>query len=183
MEVKGTAFIARKQMIETTRGAAAWSGFLQRLRAKESFYNVPVLPVTLIPVRSFLCANNLIIQDFFAGDPRANWRMGEASAEWALMQGPLKTMMGNRSFARFANTGPAIWQAYYTAGTCHVEVKQSAVEVFIDGVPVPDVYFEYGVLGYYKRGLELASGGAIECTKRKGFSSGDAHVHYTLEVR
>jgi hypothetical protein len=52
-------------------------------------------------------------------------------------------------------------------------------------VPEPDrhVYFEFNPLGYLRRGLALTGATVLETECVKGYSRGDAEVHYRFVVQ
>ncbi len=52
----------------------------------------------------------------------------------------------------------------------------------IASVPTRHVYFEYAVLGYVRRGIELAGSATATLQRLKGFSNGDAEVHDRISV-
>ena len=53
----------------------------------------------------------------------------------------------------------------------------------LTGVPIKHVHFEFTVMGYVKRGLELI-GTTIESTQAvTGFSTGEQDVHYRFTVK
>jgi hypothetical protein len=44
------------------------------------------------------------------------------------------------------------------------------------------VYFEYAIVAYFKRGLELVGARKVTMRRIKGFSIGGADVHYEYQL-
>ncbi len=183
MDVKGVAFIAREQFIRAVFGARIWEELITEVRNKIPFFKDHILPSTLIPVQEFLKFNDKLIEKLYEGDESTYWKFGEKSAEWALTEGPYHKFLDNKQLDQFIHTLPAIWNIYFTAGKPQVTVvNQNEFEVMITQVPVAHVYFEYLVLGYTKRGLELAGAKTVDLTAVRGFSKGDKDIHYRIKT-
>jgi hypothetical protein len=178
MNVKGAAFLARRSLVIASFGEEKWNALLARLAKREPFFRDIVLPVTQIPAQKFLLFNEMLIAEFFGGDPKANWRLGEKGAEWALGEGPYKHLVKSRDVDAFIATAPKLWSTYYDEGAARAVRQGSILDMRLMHIPVSDVFFEYAVLGYFKRGLELVGANVKETRCIKGFSKGDHEVHY-----
>lgn len=183
MNVKGTAFLARKTMIERDRGEAVWRGFLDEVAHKIPYFRQPVLPVTKIPAETFLAFDDELVRRFFGGDKNVYWDLGERSAEWAFKEGPNKGVFWKGDWRGFLANTPAIWWSYFSAdGELKVAIDEQGADLRIVDVPIHHLYFEYTVLGYLRRGLTLSGAKSVKLTCLEGFSKGDSEIHYRVDV-
>lgn len=182
MEVKGTAFIARKTMLEKEHGAARFDEVLQKVIARDPVFATPILATTRLPLDAFIRFNEAVVRELYAGDDQSYFRFGEASAQWALTAGPYKHLVENKSIREFAASAPNIYRNYFTSGDAQAEVDGARVTLRLFGIDVPHVYFEYAIMGYFKRGLELVSGKKIQMTRERGFSKRDPDVLYRFGI-
>lgn len=180
MQVKGTAFLARKALLGEQIGEDVWNAFVAEIGETIPIFADPIVAVTNIPVHDFLAFTDALVERFFDGDPQAHWRLGVASADWALTDGPYAVFFETRDIAGFLRTGPHLWRAYYSAGVFAGTLDQARgiVDVKITGLDVKHVHFELNVMGYIKRGLELVGAKVKEVQPVLGFSQGDPEVHY-----
>ena len=184
MNVKGTAYLARVSYLKQTLGEPAWEQFIAEYAKKVPRFGENVLPTTRIPAQDFVALNDEIVRRFFDGDDQSYWAMGRASGEWGLRQGPYKNFIDSKNYEQFLATGAALWSAYFDAGTLKSwwNAEAHLGEATITGVPIPHVYFEYAVMGYIERALELTGATIRETRRLKGFSRGDDSVHYQFVV-
>ena len=183
MEVKGTAFIARKSMLEREHGPDRFEEVLHKVAETEACFRAPVLATTRLPIKSFMKFNDMVVKELYAGDEHSYFRFGEASAAWALSPtGPYKHLVTNKSVPEFAASAHNIYRNYFTEGDARSEVHGNKVTLQLVDIATPHVYFEYAIMGYFKRGLEMVSGGHVRMTRKRGFSKGDADVLYEFEL-
>jgi len=180
MEVKGTFFVGRKQFIESRFGEAAWSGFIAALAVEDPVFLRPILATTLVPVASYLRFQEFSLKRFFDGDERAFWQIGEQSGAWALTDGPYKHYRQNqREFSEFVERClPLIWSSYFTRGELKTSCLGDTVEGQIVDLPIWHVCFEYAVMGFMRRAIELAGFPVRQQLRIKGVSAGDQAIHY-----
>jgi hypothetical protein len=186
MEVKGTAFLARKSYLSREHGAARFDALVALVAERDPIFRDPIVATTPIPVDAFLRFNEAVVRDLCGGDDQSYFRFGAASADWALTEGPYKHLVADKSVARFAASAPIIYRIYFTDGEARAEASGAdRVDTFLTGIEPHHVYFEYAVMGYFARGLGMITGGRVEMKVHRGFSRGDADVHYEfrLEVR
>ncbi len=183
MDVKGTAVVARRTYLVATFGEDAWDTFFDAWRQDEAAFRSGIISVSTVPVAAFLRFNEAVVEHFYAGDVSAHWRFGQASADWALRQGPYQSFLASRDTERFLRTSPTLWKAYYSAGSfrCQWDPQRRVVEAYVE-VPVRHVHFELNVMGYLTRALELTGVTIAEQHVVEGFTQGDARVHYRLEL-
>jgi hypothetical protein len=183
MLVKGTAFIARKTMIEHELGAGRFADVLRKVAETEPVFRAPILATTRIPIEPFLRFNEVVVHDLYHGDVYSYFRFGEMSAAWGL-GGPYKHLVTNKSVPEFVASAPGIYRNYFSEGEAKGALDGDDVTLRIFGIDVPyrHVYFEYGITGYFNRGLELVTGRKITMTRERGFSKGDADVLYHFAI-
>lgn len=182
MMVKATGLLARKRMLAAEFGADKWEEFYQEFAEQEPFFRRALLATTLVPAEIYVKLNDALIQRFYDGDSHAHWRFGEKSAEWAFAEGPYKTIFFTGDFKRFLADVPAIFKTYYTEGEARTSQDGNVLEVWLDGIPFHHVYFEYTVMGYIKRGLELTGARGLVVAPIRAFSLGHPDVHYRFTV-
>lgn len=184
MEVKGTAFLARKQLFVAELGEARFDEFLRRFAEKEPVFRNPILATTILPIRPFLALNDAIVKELYGGDIQSYFVLGEKSAEWSLTQGPYRNLRESRSLESFAGMGRVLYGNFFTGGRAETKLVGNVVELRIDGIErdLHHPYFEYAICGYFKRGLELVGGGRVEMKRVRGFTKGDPDVFYTYTL-
>ena len=185
MEVKGTAFLARKAMIEREHGPVRFEEVMRKAALRDAVFKTAILATTRLPMDAFLRLNDLFVAELYDGDEQSYFRFGEQSAAWALSpDGPYRRLVTNRSVAEFVASAPAIYRNYFDEGEARAEGHGDDIRLMILGVPEPHrhVYFEYAIMGYFKRGLEMVSGRRVKMTAHKGFSKGDAEVVYRYQL-
>lgn len=185
MQVKGTAFLARRALLEKDIGASQVRTFLDRFMASHPELPLPILPTSLIPIEAFLELNDEIVRDLYGGDEASYWHFGRMSGEWALTEGPYRRVREEKSLERFVASGSALYRNYFTEGQARAAMESSgAISLWITGIPprFHHVYFEYAIVGYFERGLEMVSGKTVKHTRIAGFSAGDEHVEYRYRL-
>jgi hypothetical protein len=178
MEIKGTAFLSRQAAVVADNGEAAWRAFLAEYAKRDAVFTKPVLPVSWLPVESFLGFSEALLARFYKDDPMAYWTFGEKGVEHALTRGQLKVMFSQADYRRFLLFFPGVWKSYFNAGDAQVESSDEHTDLRITGVSRPHLYFEYITMGFMKRGLELLGAKAVRSERLKGFSKGDAECLY-----
>lgn len=184
MDVKGTAFLARKVMLIEEIGEEAYNLFLAEVAQREPIFGQSIVATTLIPIRSFIAFNEAIVDRFFDGDRNAYLRFGEKSAEYALLIGPYKRIRETSSIAAFVESARFIYQGYYTAGRAEGCIDGDDADLKIHGIPADcrHLYFEYAIAAYVRRGIELTGLRSTSMTRVLGFSRGDDEIHYRYHV-
>jgi hypothetical protein len=168
VQVKGTAYLARKNQILKTRGEKAWDDFVARLAEEVPFFKKPILQTTGIPHESFLRFQELLIGEFFDGKDEAYWTMGAAAAEWALTEGPYKAFIASKDVRSFVLTFPALWRNYFDTSDVEMSFMPGEIRVQARGLPTWHQYFEFLVMGYFTRALELLGARSIHSQRVRG---------------
>jgi hypothetical protein len=159
MFVKGTAFLGRRSAIVQAFGEERWKTFL----AMQDPVFRDVLPTTRIDVHKFLALQDAILKEFFNNDFNMLFAYGEKSAEWALVEGPYKTFIRDKDLARFVKEVlPFTWGVYYSEGSSTPTLEGNTVHLRVHDLPVMHPYFEYVVMGWVKRALELVTGKRVK---------------------
>ncbi len=182
MEVKGVAFLARKQSIINKFGEEKWKQFMNKLKEEDNYFNTTILATTWIPVEKFLKFQDAVTNEFFGGDNTTLWELGEQSAEYGLKEGPYKVFIQNKDVRKFTEQAvPMIWSSYYTEGQMIAKYDGTKVDIIVKDLPVKHAYFEFVPMGYVKRAYEIISGKSVKLKKineqsdSKGYS-----YHYEL---
>ena len=185
MDVKGTAFLARKAMLIQEIGEARCNEFLARYALVDPLFAESILATTTIPIARFIAFQEAMVRDLYAGDRMSYFRFGEKSAEWSLTVGPYKHLRETKSLEKFAELGRLLYQNFYTAGQAETTiVGNNKVELRLFGIPEEHhhVYLEYSITAYFKRGLELVGARSVMMRRITGFSVGDFDVHYVYRL-
>jgi hypothetical protein len=180
MDVKGTAFLARKMMLVEEVGEQGYAEVLAEIARKEPIFNQPIVATSLIPIRAFVAFNEALIARFYDGDPNAYLRFGEKSAEYGLLVGPYKRIRETNSVAVFVESARIIYQGYYTAGRAEGSLTGDVADLKVLGIHEDHryLYLEYAIAGYVRRGIELVGLHSVGMERVQGFSSGDDTIHY-----
>lgn len=183
MRVKGTAYHARLNLLRAKWGDRKLDEYVAAFCERHPRFPRNVLPSTWIPAAEFLALIDAIVDDVYHGDPLSLWQIGEASAEWTLTEGPYKNLLETRDLRRFAALAKAMYANFFDAGSARSEYHDDRVDLWIEGIPAPlrHLYFEYSVVGYFRRGLELL-GQRVRPECEQGFSKGDSSVLYRLHL-
>jgi serine/threonine protein kinase len=185
MKVKATTLLSRRATLVEKVGEPAYEQFMRHVADEIPFFRAPMLPSTQIPVADFLKFNDLLVDRFYNGDKRMYWTFGEQSGEWLSKNGPYVAQFQRGDYKRFWAILPAFWKTFYSEGEARVSSatesgRRSVLEIEIVS-PVEHVYFEYSVLGFVKRGLEVL-GARVRVERLKGFSSGDREIRYRFTI-
>jgi hypothetical protein len=184
MNVKGTAFLARKLLLEHEFGEADAKRMLDEAVAAVPTFPKLVLASTSIPMGPFLALQDEILRRYFAGDPQSFFHFGELSADWALVKGPYKSLAA-KDIDSFISQGLAIYRTYFDVGNASTVLRDGLVEYRITGIPKEfrHVYVEYATVGYFKRGLEILGAINTDVKRVHGFSIGSEDVFYEIHFR
>ncbi len=184
MEVKGTALLARRGFLDKEHGAGTFERILAEQARVDPVFRAPVLATTRMPIEPFLRLNERIVSELYGGDDRSYLHVGLQSAEWALGEGgPYRSLVKDRDVAAFARSAPLIYRNYFTEGEAEATTAGNEVTLHLHGIPIPHNYFEYAIVGYFRRGLELVSGRSVTEKCVRGFSKGDRDVLYRYTLR
>jgi hypothetical protein len=184
MDVKGTAFLARKVMLIEEIGEERCTQFLSEFARKEPTFDQPISATTLIPLPAFIALNEEIIATFYGSDPLSYLRFGEKSAEYALTIGPYKRIRETNSIQAFVEGARHIYQNYYTAGRAEGSMHDNVADLKVHGVPSEHrhIYLEYVSCAYFRRGIEILSCHSVTMTRILGYTSGDEEIHYRYAI-
>lgn len=184
MQIKGTAYHARLMLLRSKWGDARVDAFLETFRKQHPRFPTTVLPTTWLPATDFLALIDAIVVDVYGGDTESLWEIGEMSALFTLREGPYRNLLDTKDAVKFAGLGKAMWANFFDAGEAHSELHGDTVDVQITGVPAEHrhLYFEYSVMGYFRRGLELLEQ-KTRTERIAGFSKGDARIHYRFHLQ
>ncbi|MCA9592021.1 MAG: hypothetical protein KC776_01885 [Myxococcales bacterium] len=183
MRVKGTAYHARLNLLRSKWGEEKVAAFLKGFHERHPSFPRKVLATTWMPADEFLKLNDAIVDEVYDGDDESLWELGEASAAWTLKDGPYKNLLETRDTRRFANLAKVMYANFFDTGSARSDYQPERVDLWIEGIPdgLQHLYFEYSVVGYFRRGLELL-GETVRSECVEGFSKGDPRVFYKLHL-
>jgi hypothetical protein len=180
MAVRGSFFAGRKAFIIHQFGEARWARFLAKLSEREPIFREQILVTMRVPMSAYIAFQDAIIHDFFGGKEEAYFAIGEASAKWALTEGPYRSYRNNpQSHKKFIlQSLPLLWSAYHTKGKAELSLNENVVRLRIHGIPVRHISLEYTVIGYVKMALHLIGLRKITAKRIQGFSAGNREIEY-----
>jgi hypothetical protein len=190
VEVKGTAFLARRAMLVREFGEERFNKFLAFVAEREPLFGRPILATTIMPFKSFLVFNDTIVHELYNGDVDSYFAFGEASAEWSLTEGPYRHLAASKSLDQFAGMGKLLYANFFTEGRAETAMRpggtgnRRVIDLKLLDIPreCHHPYMEYAIPGYFKRGLELVSPDRVTMRALRGFSKGHPDVHYEFVI-
>jgi hypothetical protein len=75
---------------------------------------------------------------------------------------------------------PIIWKMYYTEGNLDIKYETGIFNVSVLNLPINHYYFEYVVMGYCNKILELCGAKSITYDKVKTIDKGDKEINYVF---
>lgn len=177
MNVKGSAWLARRSMLIAEFGQDAYDAFVAELCREDPTFDVPSLPTSKVPIEGFLRFNDRAIDRFYGGDLETYFTFGAASADYFSSGGPYQKTFFSADWHTFLRRAPLLWAQVYDEGEVQV-VDGEAVEVRVVRAPVKHVYFEYFIVAFVARGMEILHAPAFRQERVRGFSNGDDEVYY-----
>jgi len=183
MNVKGTAYITRKDTIIKNFGEERWKSFSAALAAKDKYFSQTIMNITLIPLDKFIIFLDEVLKEFFNNDKMHYWKLGEKSAEFSLSQGgPYHSYLLTKDIKQLVETAmPKIWSTYFDGGTFTSRLENNVAHITISGLPTKHIYFEYLVMGYLRQALVIFGKKAVEHRVR-GFSLGNNDIYYQFVI-
>jgi len=184
MNVKGTAYLTRKDTIIKAFGEERWNSFITRLTAKDKYFSQMIMSVSLIPLDKFILFLDDVLKEFFSNDNTHYWKLGEKSAEFALSQGgPYHSYLLTKDIKQFVEAGmPKLWSTYFDGGIFTARFENNTVHITIAGLPTKHIYFEFLVMGYVRQALIIFGKKVVEHRVR-GFSLGNNDIYYKFELK
>jgi hypothetical protein len=180
VKVKGSAVLARKDIVHRRFGAEAWSKLVDDMAKQLPSFQSPIVASSLVPIREFLAFHDELVRRFFHGNTKVYLELGAESAEWALTKGPYKKYLAGKDLTGFVQAIPNLSAAYWEDAqtTYDATLDGNVVELEVSGLPVWHPYFEYLVAGYIKRALELLCGGPVRSERLKGGAGTDYRYRF-----
>jgi hypothetical protein len=172
MTVKGSAFLARKFLLEKEfgdlHGSARARSMFEEVVAAVPSLPAQILATTPIPMGAYLQFQDELLRRHFKNDPRAFFRFGEASAEWSLTNGPYRRLVADRDLVSLAAQGAVFYRNYYDTGFSVTAFEGDHVSQRLQGIPAP----------FHHVFLEYATAVPIRLERVRGFSVRDPDIHY-----
>jgi hypothetical protein len=184
MNVKGTAYLTRKDTIIKAFGEESWNSFIAKLAAKDKYFSQMIMNITLIPLDKFILFLDDVLKEFFNNDCTHYWMLGEKSAEFSLSPGgPYHSYLLTKDIKQFVEAVmPKIWSTYFDGGTFTARLDNNVAHIKIAGLPTKHIYFEFLIMGYLRKTLLIFGKKAVE-QRVRGFSLGDNDIYYKFELR
>lgn len=184
MNVKGTAYLTRKDTIIKAFGEERWNSFSAKLVAKDIYFSQMIMNITLIPLDKFILFLDDVLKEFFNNDKMHYWKLGEKSAEFALSPGgPYHSYLLTKDIKQFVESGmPKLWSTYFDGGTFTARFENNVAHITIAELPTQHIYFEYLVMGYVRQALHIFGKKAVE-HRIRGFSTGNNDIYYKFEIK
>ena len=184
MNVKGTAYLTRKDTIIKAFGEQRWNSFSAKLVAKDKYFNNLIMNITLIPLDKFILFLDEVLNEFFNNDNMHYWKLGEKSADFALSPGgPYHSYLLTKDIKQFVESGmPKLWSTYFDGGTLTARFENNVVHLTIAGLQTKHIYFEFLVMGYVRQALIIFGKKAVE-RRIRGFSMGNNDIYYQFEIQ
>jgi hypothetical protein len=183
MNIKGTAFVTRKDTIIKAFGEERWNSFSAKLAAKDKYFSQTIMTVTLIPLDKFIIFLDDVLKEFFNNDNNHYWKLGEKSADFSLAEGgPYHAYLLTKDIKQFVESGmPKLWSTYFDGGIFTSRLENNVVHITITGLPTKHIYFEFLIMGYIRQALVIFGKKAVE-RRIRGFSVGNNDIHYQFEL-
>ncbi len=186
MNVKGLAYQSRRDQTISEYGEERWNDFFEKFKESNPFFNQIILPTSEIPIEEFIRFQEEIVKEFYNGDEKIYWKFGERSAETSLSEGgPLHIFVKKKGLSALENFTkkilPSIWPIYYDEGRTVTTLKGNIIHASILDLPLYHIYFEYVVMGYIQKGLELIGVPVKETIKVKS-SANDSYYNFVLDL-
>lgn len=184
MNVKGTAYLTRKDTLIKAFGEQRWNAFSAKLAEKDKFFSTMIMNITLIPLDKFILFLDEVLKEFFNNDNMQYWKLGEKSADFALSPGgPYHSYLLTKDIKQFVEGGMLkLWSTYFDGGTLTAKFDNNIIHITISGLPTKHIYFEYLVMGYLRQAIVIFGKKAVEHRVR-GFSIGNSDIYYQFEIK
>ncbi len=182
MRAKNTTLIARRKGIIDEFGDPAWTAFARERSGRFPILAQPLVATSSLPIDEFLQINDEILKHFYQGKEKHYLDLGRASAQWALTEGPYKRFV-QQDVGAFVKSLPAIWTTYYSETKSRLVGEldpQRVVHLKVLDLGMWHPYFEYLVVGYVQRGLEIVTDAKVPCQAVKSGPSATTEIYYRL---
>ena len=178
MTIKGTAYLARRQLLEGTIGSAKLDALLAEVARSHPVFSGPILASTRIPMSQWIALSDAIIDRFYGGDAEAGyWRIGQESADFALA-GPYRNLVRDRDLGAFAQAVATAWKTYYSHGYAEGTWEGDVFRYRIEDVPVQHICLEFTACAWVERGLQTLNTSVVERRTIASYARGDTRVEY-----
>lgn len=184
MKIKGSALLARKEIVMRRFGAEAWAQLVADMAATYPYFRAPLVASSLVPVREFLAFHDQMVARFFSGEGNVYFRLGEESAKWALTKGPYRRFLARKDVGEFVESIPNLSSAYWEspATTYRASLAGKVVTLEVTGLPEWHPYFEDLVVGYIKSALELVTTAPVHAERVRGGGGTDYEYRFHVSV-
>lgn len=184
MKAKNTTMLARRQAIIDEFGIAAWDGFTRDMARRYPVLAEPLVATSALPIDTFLAINDELLKHFYKGNTKIYSDLGRASAEWALLEGPYKAY-AQQGLEAFVRAIPRIWTTYYIETNSRLSAElddKRTLHAKILDLGMWHPYFEYLVVGYIQRALEIVANRTVPTQAIKSGPAAINEIYYRFFV-
>jgi hypothetical protein len=185
VEIKGTAFLTRRDQAIQMGGEPRWEAFIGQLKKADPYFGQPILGTTMVPSDKWLAFMDAFVDHYFPGDrDRAYWTLGEGSASWALgPKGPYGLLLPKTKDLRALvdKSWPKLYAIYFSSGTVRTQLEGNVAHAWLRGIPMHP-YFEILCNAYFKKSMEMLGMGKVTYERVKGSNSPDGEIYYRFTL-
>ncbi len=180
MNVSGLPFTQFKAQLIYEFGEERWNDFFEDLKESHSFFEDAVLATTKIPLEEYLAFMDARVKEFNNGDEKIFWKFGKQAAIVSLREsGPYYAFIRSKRTPEsfFSSILHRVWTMTYDEGIAKNVAEGNIFHVYIRDLPRYHPYFEYSVMGFVLKALELYGTTIKEIIKVKASAK---EIYYKL---
>ena len=184
MKVKGLSFLPTKLQIIYEFGEERWDDFFEMFKASHPYFNQGIIATTEIPMEEYISFLDAMLKEFYNGDEKTYWRLGRLNAKFTLSEkGPFHAFVRSKRAPKdfISKILHRVWNMNYTGGSAKNEVEGNIMHAYIFDLPRYHIYFEYVVMGYIEKALEIIGVQVKETIKVKGTAK-EMHYKFVLDL-
>jgi hypothetical protein len=142
------------------------------------------MSVTSIPVDKFILFLDEMIKEFFNNHSMQCVTFGKAAAQYALSsEGPYKSYLLTKDVKQFVESVlPKLWSTYFDEGIPTTLFENNVAHLKITGLKIKHLYFEYLIMGFFQKALEIF-GKKTVAKQIRSISSGDNDIYFQYELK
>ncbi len=184
MNVKGLSFLPTRSQLIYEFGEERWNDFFESFKVSHPYFDQVILATTEIPMEKYISFIDAMLKEFYNGDEKIYWRLGRLSAKFTLSEkGPFHAFVRSKREPKefLSKILHRLWDMNFTGGNAKNEVEGNILHAYIYDLPKYHIYFEYVVMGYIEKALEIIGAKVKEITKVKGTAK-EIHYKFVLDL-
>ncbi len=142
------------------------------------------MAITNIPTKEYLAFLDGMLKEFYNGDEKTYWRFGKQNAKYTLSEkGPFHAFFRRRREPTnfITNILHRVWAMNYDEGSVKYEIEGNITHAYVLDLPIYHIYFEYVVMGYAQKAIDLI-GLTIKETIKVRSSAKEIHYKFVLDL-